>query len=182
MKFTQIACIAVAASLLAACQNPNGGGYGNGYGNSAYNDPYAPRQSSGISKEGIGTVAGAGLGAWAGSGIGKGSGRTVAMIGGALLGGILGNNIGGGLDKADQLQAERTSQYALERGPSGQPQTWQNPDNGVYGSVTPTSTYQAPNGQYCREFTQSINVGGKAQKGYGKACRQPDGTWQVVSN
>lgn len=41
------------------------------------------------------------------------------------------------------------------------------------------ATYQEP---YCREFTKVIDVGGRAQPGYGKACYQPDGSWQIVSD
>ncbi|MBI1309472.1 MAG: hypothetical protein GC129_06490 [Proteobacteria bacterium] len=35
---------------------------------------------------------------------------------------------------------------------------------------------------YCREFTQTITIGGKTQKGYGTACLQPDGSWELQSN
>ena len=34
--------------------------------------------------------------------------------------------------------------------------------------------------EYCREFTQTIEVGGKKEEGYGTACQQPDGSWKVV--
>lgn len=33
---------------------------------------------------------------------------------------------------------------------------------------------------YCREYTQPVNVGGKQQEGYGTACMQPDGSWQII--
>jgi surface antigen len=46
--------------------------------------------------------------------------------------------------------------------------------------ITPSNYYQSQSGQYCREYTQKIQVGGKSQEAYGTACRQPDGTWQVV--
>ena len=43
--------------------------------------------------------------------------------------------------------------------------------------------YQQPqmaqNG-YCREFTRTIYIDGVPQKGYGNACLQPDGSWQLV--
>ena len=43
--------------------------------------------------------------------------------------------------------------------------------------------YQQPqmteNG-YCREFTRTSYVGGRPQQGYGNACMQPDGSWQMV--
>ncbi len=34
---------------------------------------------------------------------------------------------------------------------------------------------------YCREYTRNINVGGRVQEGYGTACMQPDGSWQITS-
>lgn len=41
------------------------------------------------------------------------------------------------------------------------------------------ATYQQP---YCREFTKVVTIGGQAQSAYGQACRQPDGSWQIVSD
>ena len=41
------------------------------------------------------------------------------------------------------------------------------------GSATPT----APE---CREYQTTIIIGGKPEKAYGRACRQPDGTWKQV--
>jgi hypothetical protein len=35
-------------------------------------------------------------------------------------------------------------------------------------------------GQYCREFQQSIDIGGRNQPAYGTACQQPDGSWTIV--
>lgn len=32
---------------------------------------------------------------------------------------------------------------------------------------------------YCREYTQGVAVGGQMQPGYGNACYQPDGSWQI---
>ena len=33
--------------------------------------------------------------------------------------------------------------------------------------------------EYCREYTKTIYIGGKAVEGYGTACRQEDGAWEV---
>ena len=33
----------------------------------------------------------------------------------------------------------------------------------------------------CREFQETVMIDGKAQRAYGTACRQPDGTWKRVS-
>lgn len=35
--------------------------------------------------------------------------------------------------------------------------------------------------RYCREYTKTIRVGGQLQSGYGTACMQPDGSWELVS-
>lgn len=65
--------------------------------------------------------------------------------------------------------------------PTGTYSTWENPDTGHAGSFTPTRTYQRPTGQYCREYQQTIRVGGEVQESYGTACREPDGTWRIVN-
>ena len=41
--------------------------------------------------------------------------------------------------------------------------------------------YQAPNGQYCREYQTTVSVAGRPQPSYGTACQQPDGVWRVVN-
>jgi hypothetical protein len=35
-------------------------------------------------------------------------------------------------------------------------------------------------GPECREFQNTVTIGGKPVKAYGRACRQPDGTWKQV--
>jgi surface antigen len=108
---------------------------------------------------------------------GGGAGIAAGVIGGALLGGLVGNL----LDQRDrELQAKAASQ-ALENTPSGKPVAWQNPDNGHAGTITPTRTYQTAQGAYCREYQQTITIDGKKENSYGTACRQPDGSWKIVS-
>lgn len=136
-------------------------------------------QSTG-QKEGMGTLLGGALGGLAGSQIGGGKGKMAAIGAGVLLGAIMGNSAGASLDKADQLAMQQTSQKSLEVSPDGRATAWRNPNNGNSGTVVPTQTYERQNGQYCREFTQTINVGGKTQSAYGTACRQPDGTWKII--
>ncbi len=132
-------------------------------------------------KQGMGTLLGAGLGALAGANIGKGKGQLVAVGIGTLLGAGIGNHIGRSLDRADRLHAARATNTALETMPTGSSINWSNPDSGHYGTVTPTQTYQAQDGRYCREFQHRVFVGGREVDAYGTACRQPDGSWQIVS-
>ncbi len=128
-----------------------------------------------------GTIIGGALGGLAGSQFGSGKGQ-LAMVGlGALLGAFVGSEAGKSLDKADQAYARQTAYQALETTPAGNQSTWSNPDSGNYGMVTPIKTYQNEDGSYCREFHQTIVVGGKTEEAYGTACRQPDGSWKIVS-
>jgi surface antigen len=131
-------------------------------------------------KETGGTIIGAGAGALLGSQIGSGSGTIVAVAIGTLAGALIGQGVGQSLDRADQLMMERNAQYALESTRTNMATTWRNPDTGNYGSITPVETYRTSQGQYCREYTQTVVIGGQAQQAYGTACRQPDGSWMIV--
>lgn len=131
-------------------------------------------------KQGIGTLAGAAAGAVAATNIGKGKGNIAAIAIGTLLGAAVGSEIGASLDRADKLYMNHTAQYGFETAPSGATVQWNNPDSGNYGTFTPVRTYQSGN-TYCREYNQTISVGGRLQEGYGTACRQPDGSWQLQS-
>ncbi len=132
-----------------------------------------------ISKSQLLGVTGAIAGGVIGSNVGKGSGNTAAIIGGTLLGAAFGSEIGKSLDKNDVMYHNRTQTQALEYNRVGTTSSWKNPDSGASGSITPTKTYDN-GGRYCREYTQNIQVGGKAQSGHGTACRNPDGTWEIV--
>ncbi|MBN4051648.1 glycine zipper 2TM domain-containing protein [Parvibaculum lavamentivorans] len=134
-----------------------------------------------MSTEGvIGGIAGAALGGFLGSKIGSGSGRTVATIGGALAGGLLGNQAVTNLTCQDQRAVYDTTQSTLEQYPSGRAATWNNPDSGNWGTVTPTQTYVNARGQNCRQFEQIIYIDGNPETGTGVACRQPNGSWKIV--
>jgi surface antigen len=134
----------------------------------------------GHEKEGMGTLAGAGLGALAGSQIGHGSGQLAAVAIGTLLGGWAGSSIGRDLDERDRLMSANALQQA-QSAPVGQSIVWNNPETGHSGTVTPTRDgTNTQTGAYCREFQQTVTIGGKTQDAYGTACRQPDGTWKVV--
>ena len=131
-------------------------------------------------KQTVGALAGAGAGGLLGAQIGDGEGRLAATAAGTVLGAFLGNEVGKSLDRADRAYASDAQYQALEYAPAGDQIAWQNPDNGHYGSVTPVRTYQVASGQYCREFQQQAAIGGEIREVYGTACRQPDGSWQVV--
>lgn len=129
-------------------------------------------------KENTGTLLGAGTGALLGAAVaGGGTGNRLAGAAvGGLLGGLIGNRIGAGLDDEDKQRAYAAQMDALERGHSGAPVSWKNPDSGRYGTVVPGPAYQDA-GRNCRSFTHTIYIDGRPQTARGTACRNPDGTW-----
>ena len=158
MKKTVLTLALISTAMLGACNTFDGAG----------------------NKQLIGTGGGAILGGLAGSTIGKGSGQLWATGAGVLLGGLLGSEIGSSLDRADQAYAQQANQRAYTA-PVGETIRWNNPDTGNYGTITPVRDGRTQSGGYCREYQQTIYVGGKQQSGYGTACQQPDGSWKVVS-
>jgi surface antigen len=124
---------------------------------------------------GLGGAAAGGLLAAAAGGGGAG------IAAGVILGGLVGGAIGDRMDAADRREAQQAAVRALETAPSGTSVAWKNPDSGHSGAVTPTRTYQNASGQYCREYQQSITINGQQNRAYGTACRQPDGSWQIVN-
>ena len=130
-------------------------------------------------KELIGGGTGAILGGVLGSQIGGGKGQLWATGAGVLLGALAGSEVGRSLDKADIAYANQANTSA-HTAPIGQQIKWNNPETGNYGTVTPTRDGYSSSGRYCREYQQTVVVGGKSQSAYGTACQQPDGSWEVV--
>ena len=132
-------------------------------------------------KETGGALLGAGLGALVGSQFGGGIGKFAAISVGTLAGAYLGSEVGKSLDRADRLAMQRSTQNALEDNRTGELSSWRNPDSGHEGTVTPTRTYELASGEYCREYQQTVTIDGKVEKAFGKACRQPDGSWKIIN-
>lgn len=131
-------------------------------------------------KETLGTLGGAAGGGLLGSQVGGGKGKVLATVGGTILGAYLGNRAVDYFNDDDAeyaVQAERRA-YAA---PIGEDIQWRNPDTGNYGTVTPVGEGRTANGQYCRDFRQSIYVDGKSEQATGRACQQRDGSWKIVS-
>lgn len=137
-------------------------------------------ESSG-EKETMGTILGAAAGGLLGAQFGSGTGQLVATGVGVFAGSQLGRSVGKSLDKVDRQKRAIAQQNALETARAGETTTWQNPESGNQGAITPTRTYQNSTGQYCREYNQTITIGGKTEEAFGTACRKPDGSWQIVS-
>lgn len=135
---------------------------------------------TGCTNEEFGALFGATAGALIGSQIGSGHEGTMAAVAGlSLAGAYIGGTIGSDIDDRDRYEMERRTQYALERGPSGRPAGWSNPESGHSGTIIPAPSY-VEDGRICRPYTQTINLGDQVTTVFGTACRQPDGTWVIV--
>ncbi len=127
-----------------------------------------------------GALAGAALGGLLGSQFGRGDGRLAMTALGTLAGAAIGGNIGKRLDEVDRTKMREAEQRAYSA-PINETIIWNNPNTGHSGTVTPVRDGRRPSGEYCREFQSEITVGGEREKGFGTACRQPDGSWKIVS-
>jgi surface antigen len=125
----------------------------------------------------LGSAAGAALGGLLGSKMGRGSGNTLATIVGVVGGAVAGGYVGRSMDRTDQACVGQT----LEHTPSSQTVAWQNPDSGSRYWVTPTGSYQGPNGEPCRTYITQAVVNGQTQRSDDAACRQSNGTWRPVA-
>ncbi|MCG8547792.1 MAG: hypothetical protein MJE12_26655 [Alphaproteobacteria bacterium] len=105
-----------------------------------------------------------------------------AAIGGRLLSGPYQAQ----LEDSDIARAHRAAVAAFDRVPSGQTKIWRNPTNGHWGTLTPTRTYTNAEGRYCRDYRQTVTLGGQEYQGNGTVCFENgagDGrtVWRVMS-
>ena len=135
---------------------------------------------NGPNKSDTGLAVGAVAGGILGNQFGKGKGKVATTAIGAVIGGIVGSEIGRSMDQQDRMLAQQAEFDALERGQSGVPRHWRNPDNGRYGEVVPTRPYKRGNLD-CRDYAHKIYIDGRPQTLKGTACRNPDGTWTNVT-
>jgi surface antigen len=136
-------------------------------------DNMGPKQTGGA------VIGGAG-GALAGAQFGGGKGRLVTTAIGTLLGAAIGSSVGASLDELDEMKANQAFNKAAAA-PVGQSIAWNNPKSGHSGTVVATRDGTSTTGAYCREFQNTVTIGGQPQSSYGTACRQPDGTWKIVN-
>lgn len=162
---TKILGLAVVSMLaLGACaQNGTGGLWGMG------------------TKQTVGTAGGAVLGGVLGSKVGKGNGQLWATGAGALLGAFVGSEVGKSLDQADMAYHQQAVERAYSA-PINQTVSWNNPESGHSGSVTPIREgRQASTGNICRQYKQTIVIDGRAEEAVGTACQNRDGTWTLAN-
>jgi len=139
-------------------------------------DSYSQRQA-------LGGMTGAALGGLLGAQFGgRGSDtRLATTAAGVFVGALIGSEIGRSMDEVDRMRANEAANRA-QAAPLGERITWNNPQSNNYGSYTPVRDGYSDNGNYCREFYQTVSIAGKNEEAYGVACRQNDGTWRIVQN
>lgn len=128
-----------------------------------------------VSGELVGNVLGGVAGGVLGSQVGRGTGRTAATIGGTLVGVMVGGSVGRSMDGIDQGCVAGALDYL----PDNRPIAWRGDEGETY-RVVPTRSWHVDDQRYCREYQAAAVIGGRRQQTYGTACRQPDGSWEIV--
>jgi surface antigen len=75
---------------------------------------------------------------------------------------------------------EDCNQGCPEDPDTSEPPDRQHPDTGATASAARIETLQNEAGQDCREYQQSVTIGGREQRAYGTVCRMPDGAWKIM--
>lgn len=78
-----------------------------------------------------------------------------------------------------QQREHEAAQVEATRARIGETIQWR--DGRASGAVTVLRDGTSTTGRYCREFQQEIRVDGVKERAYGTACRNADGSWEVVS-
>jgi 17 kDa outer membrane surface antigen len=71
--------------------------------------------------------------------------------------------------------------WTLGRAPSNVAVSWANPQGGGRYTVTPIRTYEAPNGDRCRDFVAVLVLGKRRLQMEHSACRDASGAWRLGS-
>lgn len=79
----------------------------------------------------------------------------------------------------DQQRAHEAAQIRATEAAVGETVYWNR--DGASGSVKVLRDGTSTTGRYCREFQQEVTIGGQGEAAYGTACRNSDGSWEVVS-
>ncbi|MGB5261569.1 MAG: hypothetical protein WBO34_13760 [Gammaproteobacteria bacterium] len=82
------------------------------------------------------------------------------------------------LNESQQREHE-AAQIAATTAPLGERIIWR--EGNASGVVVATREGTSTSGRYCREFQQEVSISGKTEDAYGTACRNPDGSWEVIS-
>lgn len=98
----------------------------------------------------------------------------------AMDGGLIGGSIGSGLSESDRRIALQAEYRALEYSPAGKAVDWQGSGGAPKGSVAAAQPYRVGS-QDCRQYTQTVTIGGQNRAARGTACRNSDGSWTPLT-
>lgn len=120
-----------------------------------------------------------GKGGLLGLGSGGSGGKVATTIIGAMNGGLVGGAVGAGLNDREKRSALEAEYKALEYTASGQKVAWQG-DTGHSGEVVAAQPYRVGS-QDCRQYTQTVVIGGVSSTARGTACRNANGSWTPLT-
>lgn len=99
-----------------------------------------------------------------------------------LQGGLVGRVDGLRLTRDELIEALETEYRALEYTAPGDIVAWQGSGTGLSGQVVASQPYRVGS-QDCRQYTHTLTAPGVGapQTARGTACRNPDGSWALLS-
>lgn len=103
-----------------------------------------------------------------------------ASIVDAMAGGLIGGTLGANLDTRERRRALEAEYRALEYTPAGQAVAWGRSGGARSGEVVAGSPYRVGS-QNCRQYTHTVQIGGRSQTARGTACRNADGSWTPLA-
>lgn len=128
-------------------------------------------------KKFIGGLTGAAAGGYAGAQFGKGQGKLATTALGVVVGFLGGMAVGNELDEKDKLEASAAMALALNE---ARTVSWQGQNNN--GGVIRTKRAPKKAGMVCRDYQHYGTIDGEQRQAVGRACKQQDGTWKIVSS
>lgn len=128
-----------------------------------------------------GAIAGAIVGGAVGFEVfGSGGGQLIGLAVGAAAGAGGGFILADHLTQLDLRSMNKSTYEGLSSKPTGETVTWNNPDSGNSGEITPLRTFLSNDGKLCRDYRRTVNVAGEVQHTTHTACRTGRGDWLHV--
>jgi surface antigen len=125
----------------------------------------------------VGRLVGAAPGGFTGSQFGPAKDTLSATAIGSLIEAAVGPQAADGIARSEEVCFSQSFEHVADR----ETVAWMDPVEGVHYAVTPTRTVKSSDGRYCREYAARATVNGQAAGIFGTACRQPDGSWELVN-
>lgn len=98
----------------------------------------------------------------------------------AMQGGLIGRVTIDELSERNRSTGLQAEYRALEYTPPGESVIWDDQQSGATGTVIASQPYRVGS-QDCRQLEHTVTRGRSQQSERGTACRNPDGSWTIVS-